>query len=195
MADGSKHIEASLPGAIFDPYVRWIVWEGIREWWTDSVDEWLECPVMDPYPHSSNGAIPPSPSPFIPEVISKGATAVFQAALPDSVFGYLAGVLALPSPETDNLRAKSLQLAASAQPFPACPFTWSKPIHAINCDVAWPKEYTGEPGQPLIELDTDQYLGRISREKTIEHLLAMGGLRLAKVLNEIYGEKGVYRSY
>lgn len=193
----SKHIEASLPGAIFDPYVRWIVWEGIREWWADAVDEWIACPAADPYPHSSIAAIPASPlSGYIPEVVSKGASAVFQATLPGSVYGYLAGVLSLPSAETDNLNAKSLEIAAGAAAnFPACPFTWSKPIHHLNCDVAWPAEYTGEPGQPLIELDTDEYLGRIGREKTIEHLLAMGGLRLAKVLNEIYGEKGVYRGY
>lgn len=137
---------------------------------------------------------------YIPESISKGASAVFQATLPDSIYGFIAGVLSLPSAETDNLRAKSLELAAGVstldgKPFPACPFTWAKPIHAINCDVAWPKEYTGEPNQPLIELDTDEYLGRIGREKTIEHLLAIGGLRLAKVINEIYGEKGVYREY
>lgn len=72
--------------------------------------------------------------------------------------------------------------------FPVCPYTWAEPLHEINCDLAWPAEYTGIHTDPLIELDTDQYLGRLSREKTVEKLLAMAGLRLAKVINEALGE-------
>ena len=80
---------------------------------------------------------------------------------------------------------------------PACPYTWASEIHGMNCDLIWPKEYLG-PGHPLIELDTDQYTGRISRENTMEKLLAMGGLRLAKIVNEILGdegEKGLFMGY
>jgi hypothetical protein len=80
---------------------------------------------------------------------------------------------------------------------PACPYTWASEIHGMNCDLIWPKEYEG-PGHPLIELDTDQYVGRIKRENTMERLLAMGGLRLAKIVNEILGdetEKGLYMGY
>ena len=56
--------------------------------------------------------------------------------------------------------------------------------------MAWPVEYTGIHDDPLIELDTDNYLGRIGREKTVEKLLAMAGLRLAKVINEALGYSG-----
>ncbi len=62
-------------------------------------------------------------------------------------------------------------------------------MHDINCALAWPAEYNGSH-DALIELDTDAYLGRIGREKTVEKLLAMAGLRLAKVVNEALGEAG-----
>jgi hypothetical protein len=80
---------------------------------------------------------------------------------------------------------------------PACPYTWAKEIHGLNCDFIWPKDYEG-PHHPLIELDTDQYTGKIRRENLMEKLLAMAGLRLAKTLNEILGdegEQGLYLGY
>ena len=101
----------------------------------------------------------------------------------------------IPLDETANFQAQMLALtpealAASGEnlTFPACPYTWAAPLQKINCDLAWPKEYSGVHGAPLIELDTDEYLGRIGREKTVEKLLAMAGLRLAKVINEALGE-------
>ena len=41
----------------------------------------------------------------------------------------------------------------------------------------------------MIELDTDQYTGKISRENLMERLLAMAGLRLAKIVNEILADE------
>ncbi|KAG8710368.1 hypothetical protein FRC09_000171, partial [Ceratobasidium sp. 395] len=41
----------------------------------------------------------------------------------------------------------------------------------------------------LIELDTPEYAGRIRRDKVIEKLMALGGLRLAAVLNELLGSE------
>lgn len=82
--------------------------------------------------------------------------------------------------------------------FPACPYTWAKPLHEFNCEIIWPKEYTGVHGAPLIELDTDEYLGEIKRRHMLEKLLAMAGLRLAKVVNEALGfggEGGLYFTY
>jgi hypothetical protein len=41
----SGQVENALTGSIYDPYVRWIVWEGIRNWWRDDLDEWVSCPL------------------------------------------------------------------------------------------------------------------------------------------------------
>ena len=77
-----------------------------------------------------------------------------------------------------------IAMSGSNDTFPACPYTWAKQLHPLNCEVVWPKEYTGDHKTPMIELDTDKYVGRLRREKTMEKLLAMAGLRLAKVVNE-----------
>lgn len=202
----SKQIEDNLPGAIFDSYVRWIVWEGIREWWADDLDEWLACPADgDPYPHSSLGSYPAD---FKTQAtasrgsVLEGALDIAHAALdvlPDMLHGLVAPFVPAPAKLTQGFNQKLLAntpaiLSATGSEFkqPACPYTWAKAIHGLNCDVCWPTEYTGSG--PLIELDTDRYLGHIGREKIMEKLLAMGGLRLAKVLNEVFGDANVTTS-
>ncbi|OCF40341.1 nuclease I [Kwoniella heveanensis CBS 569] len=187
----SKQIEDALLGTIFDPYVRFIVWEGIRLWWQSDLEEWLECPASgDPFPHSSHTNIPASTSAVWKDYF-RTASSLALSLLPGSLGAAAEIKYAIPTKETEGLEDQALALHPTAltakgvnMTFPACPYTWAKPIHGIACDVAWPEEYTGRPGEPLIELDTDKYLGRIGREKVIEKLLAMGGLRLAKVLNE-----------
>ncbi|GMK59171.1 hypothetical protein CspeluHIS016_0701860 [Cutaneotrichosporon spelunceum] len=199
----SKQIESALPGAIFDPYVRWIVWEGIREWWRDDLESWLECPVDgDPYPHSLYGA-PPSPHRGVASSLFHGVGNL--AAHAAEYLGPLSWVGDYIPTDGDHTGNRDALLAKTPQALktkggkltgPACPYTWSKPIHAVNCAHAWPKEYNGTG--PLIELDTPEYLGRIGEDKVIEALLAKGGLRLAKILNEILsgGEHtGLYVNY
>lgn len=210
-----KQVESALLGAIFDPYVRFIVWEGLREWWKTDLESWLACPADgDPFPHSSIVPVPPSAPAFADTF--KGVTSFVMGLLPSSFATALSLAYPIPLAETENLQAGLLanhplnrrleRQSQSAQSdefaralgIPACPYTWSKPIHELNCDVVWPKEYKGNSG-PLIELDTPEYLGRITQDKTVEKLLAMGGLRLASIVNTILGrdeeEKGLYFSY
>ena len=88
------------------------------------------------------------------------------------------------------------QVQTTAAALPICPFTWSKGMHGINCEYAWPKEYTGNHGEPLIELDTDAYVGKLKQDKVVERVLAMGGIRLAHILNfALGGQGGVYVDY
>lgn len=205
----SKQIESSLPGAIFDPYVRFIVWEGIRQWWPSAIPSWLSCPAEgDPYPHSSNSPIPPS-HPRLNQLKALTAPLLFPllSYLPGSISSLAAAALP-PTLQPDAEGFPTLLLGntpekLSAQglkhDFPACPYTWAKDMHDLNCEIVWPKAYTGEHGQPLIELDTDAYLGEIGRKKIVERMLAMAGLRLAKIVNEALGKdegiKGVYLNY
>lgn len=210
MANVSKQIESALLGAIFDPYVRFIVWEGLREWWRDDLATWLTCPIGgDPYPHSSiDASIPPSAPGFTAHLAK--ASSFLLSLFPSSVTAALSIAYPIPLKETENVAAGLLanhplarrpgprQGAENAPFIPACPYTWSKPIHQLNCDVVWPRNYTGDHGVPLIELDTPAYVGRIKEEKTVEKLLAMGGLRLASILNTVLGaegEQGLYLAY
>ena len=44
----ARQIEDNLRGAIYDPYIRLILWEGVRKWWRSSLPAWLTCsPALD----------------------------------------------------------------------------------------------------------------------------------------------------
>jgi hypothetical protein len=107
---------------------------------------------------------------------------------------YLSLTYPIPLKETEDFpnrllasHPEVLKAQGKNMTFPACPYTWAAQIQDLNCQVAWPKEYTGDRSDPRIELDTDEYMGKLGREKTVEKLLAMAGLRLAKVVNEALG--------
>lgn len=40
----SPQVEAALRGAIYDPYIRSIVWEGLFHAWKDDLYQWISCP-------------------------------------------------------------------------------------------------------------------------------------------------------
>jgi hypothetical protein len=61
-----------------------------------------------------------------------------------------------------------------------CPYYWAKPIHQINCDIAWPLDLDDSGAY---DLDTPEYAGEIGKQMIIERLLAQGGVRLAGILN------------
>jgi len=70
-----------------------------------------------------------------------------------------------------------------------CPWGWATPIHKLTCKWIWPKEV--DEGKPLVQLDADWYGGRITREWVVERFLAMGGLRLAAILNSVFAPSHV----
>lgn len=157
------------------------------------------CPVDgDPYPHSSLTDIPASEA-WLNTL--KGYTSSALAYLPLSLGTYLAETLPLQAvngfrDQLLSIHPSQIGTKSDKAILPACPYTWSKPIAKLNCDIAWPAGYTGAQGEALIELDTDAYLGRLGREKTMEKLLAMGGIRLAHLMNvALSGKDGVYLQY
>jgi hypothetical protein len=42
----SPEVENALRGAIYDPYIRSIVWEGLIHSWKDELEEWISCPSL-----------------------------------------------------------------------------------------------------------------------------------------------------
>lgn len=173
------------------------MWEGIKDWWKNDIESWLACPEDgDPYPHSELTGIPPSRKPSLLGEYANTAAGY----LPHPFQSVIAPLLPLTSQERHDIRAKLLAnhptvLAAAGLKFnePACPYTWAKAIHGVNCEYAWPVGYN--ESAPRIELDTPEYLGKIGDAKLVESLLAKGGLRLAKVLNEALGGKNLDSLY
>ncbi|KAF9778029.1 S1/P1 nuclease [Thelephora terrestris] len=77
-----------------------------------------------------------------------------------------------------------------------CPWHWASPLHELVCEWVWPKQLDEPPYNenlgPLLQLDTDEYAGKITREWVVEELFAKGGLRLAMILNFIFAPQQDY---
>ncbi|KAI0258999.1 phospholipase C/P1 nuclease domain-containing protein [Gloeopeniophorella convolvens] len=170
-------VEASLRGAIYDPFVRRVIWEGLgvgtgKARWETEAESWLDCPAA----HD----------------VSTPAEGLLQKVL--------SWVPRKPIPRRGPPQTSDSDVL--------CPYAWAAPLHALNCDLVWPAaiddpEYgardagrvddvgcAGAAGSPArgkyLELDTPEYAGRIQREWVLERLLAMGGVRLAGILNGIF---------
>ncbi|KAG8681058.1 hypothetical protein FRC09_017782 [Ceratobasidium sp. 395] len=91
------------------------------------------------------------------------------------------------------------QVAIRRPPFddpsdlPVCPYHWSKASQQLLCDFLWRPEFkdTDEDkhARAEIDLETPEYAGHIRDIKLIEKQLALGGFRLAAVLNAIFGSE------
>jgi len=175
----SRRIESALQGAIYDSYVRFIVWEGVLGWWKSEWLSWSSCP--------------PSSSPFdgLLDDDDDGSHIHYEPTHDHQQIP-----LALSSPPPSTTRRETLA------ELPVCPLHWARPIHALNCNgtLIWPR-FLSEvpphnsptpptPAPELIELDTPAYAGRVRKELVIEKLLAMAGVRLAAVLNELLDPEG-----
>jgi hypothetical protein len=156
-------IEGALRGAIYDPYIRRILWEGTLNKWADEIDGWLSC---------------------TPESSIIAAESTWQKVL--SVFS--------------NFSLQSRKRGVEIYPDGdfVCPYFWSQPLSALNCDIVWPKQLTlkesGEDESNLdmaaLELDTPEYAGVIEKRMLLEKLLAQGGIRLAGLLNYLFADQG-----
>ncbi|GAA6013247.1 hypothetical protein JCM10207_000831 [Rhodosporidiobolus poonsookiae] len=57
----SPQIESALNGAIYDPYIRLLLWEGVRSWYRASLPEWLDCGAFSSPSLSSSSLLPADP--------------------------------------------------------------------------------------------------------------------------------------
>ncbi|KAF5337655.1 hypothetical protein D9758_012999 [Tetrapyrgos nigripes] len=200
-------VEYNLRGAIYDSWIRRIMWEGILGEWKDEVSSWLTCPVPETQVTAeSQPMVPASTSTF-------GYT--WNSII--SLWNYLStSVSASFSPTiTEVSDTESL-----------CPQHWAQPIHKLNCDLVWPAALDEPPYiqaqghgyghdddhawlSPEDELamfdnsgrfvgtgDNDQvdttsgreYTGVIADQRILEKLMAQGGIRLAGVLNSLFAD-------
>ncbi|KAL0958049.1 hypothetical protein HGRIS_000226 [Hohenbuehelia grisea] len=120
----SRKIEYNLRGTIYDAYVRRIMWEGILGRWRDDVDDWLSCPV--PQEDASLGL--------------KLSERIFSAWSQFSGFNPVSAWRVLfHTPATEEGAAAEFDDAY------LCPYSWSKPIHALNCAIVWPQALDEPP--------------------------------------------------
>ncbi|KXN85583.1 Endonuclease 2 [Leucoagaricus sp. SymC.cos] len=193
---GFERVEKNLREAIYDPFVRRIVWEGIEGKWADDLEAWIGCPTGE-------------------------EQAEREEAGEQSVWATL-GDFFLPGWFT----RRSANVPSTDTKF-ICPYHWAKPIHALNCELIWPKDLDSDDlasravssgprrprckrfphphlngfdveneeleanevdGEPPYELDNPSYTKPIEERMLLEQFLAQGGIRLAAILNYIFGD-------
>jgi len=175
-------LESSLRGAIYDPYVRRIYWEGLGKdqqsgRWGSEVDSWLSCPPAPEFEFTPMQLELEQPQ----QVLMGAATAPRKKPKKG-------GSGPPTTSDSDTL----------------CPYAWAEPIQALNCGVVWPAElddpqfathaddeeddaFAGRaPRKEYLELDTPEYSGQIEKDWLVEKLLMQGGVRLAGILNAIF---------
>jgi len=165
------HIEAALRGKAYDPLIRQIMAEGIYDRFNSSISDWISCP--SPESSWTSRSYPPSEK-------------FQQLPLRSSVH---------TSTPSDSTRNSKLRTPPAGLPptddSVVCPYAWSAPLHELNCDLIWPAALDDPQfwaQNTYYELDTPEYMGRIRDEWVIQKLLAMGGIRLAAVLNYLYAD-------
>lgn len=161
-------LESSFRGAIYDPYIRRIVWEGmgsghIAGRWDSESGSWNSCPA----PRVSESAV-------------------------DAEWAPPQEVLAAPRKPTPGPGRGPPETSDSDI---LCPYAWGAPIHKLNCEIVWPAELDEPetegraPRRDYLELDTPKYAGSIEKKWIVEKLLAQAGVRLAGILNRIFSQQ------
>ncbi|KAE9407052.1 phospholipase C/P1 nuclease [Gymnopus androsaceus JB14] len=165
-------LERNLRGAIYDGFIRQIMWEGILHDWKDQVPEWLACP-----------------------------SELETQSEPSFLEGYPYPLASVYTHLTQLWRYIS-STSAPTDDSTVCPHFWAQPIHAMNCDFIWPKALDEPPyghlqsydsikprsKSPYLELDTPAYSGYISENRILEKLMAQAGIRLAGILNWLFAD-------
>ncbi|KAG8724989.1 hypothetical protein FRC09_010737, partial [Ceratobasidium sp. 395] len=132
----NRQIERWLHGAIYDPYIRWVLLEGIYGWWSDEIEEWSTCPQLGSVGRSS--PVPVSPNSF------GGLVEPSEDSLADLIGTTQPGQSVLSKTQ------KSSPPFEDPTDVPVCPYHWAAPIHQLNCDFIWPANLTSphDPEHP-----------------------------------------------
>ena len=186
-------LESALRGAIYDPYVRRIIWEGIGAGrgtarWEDEADSWLACPgsSLSSYDPQLVLAAPRRP----PRRADEGPP---QTSDSDQLCPY---AWAVPVQQLNCDVVWSADVDLSARDDNDAETHHPRAHHCGSASAedemrAWLGKGKGKGNLP--ELDTPEYAGRIASDWVIEKLLAQGGVRLAGILNGLFSPQSGLR--
>ncbi|KAJ8502243.1 hypothetical protein ONZ51_g109 [Trametes cubensis] len=199
-------VEPHLRGAIYDPYIRRIMHEGLSVGgkFDPESDAWSDCPAPAAALESATDSLGAKGTvAYALSLLGLGDSARMEALLDLDFYGAL-GLTTRPGTENEWDDES------------VCPYAWARPIHdaelrpdspCLPYDVVDFLDMTildgeesaqkgegahaqgGRPRHPeLLELDTPAYAGRLARGWVVERLLAMAGVRLAGVLTDIFAD-------
>ncbi|KZP17530.1 phospholipase C/P1 nuclease, partial [Athelia psychrophila] len=141
-------IEFNLRGAIYDPYVRRVMWEGIMGRWKGEVQQWLLCPSPEPaFPAAGNG-------------------------------GMLQTVMGMFRRNRNPINVMNCDFifpkALDERPYRAR-YHDADHLGHDRCSKTEHEDEARAADVPYLELDTPEYAGRIKDEFVIEKLIVQGG--------------------
>lgn len=158
------------------------MYEGVFDRFKDEIHDWTKCP-----PVKESTSTRPSSR------IMRDARVLTYAPEPFSTFQIpiLHSLWSMLGSEP-SVASSPLEIPSTDDEI-ICPYAWSKPNHQLNCDIIWPpaldeEGYDSRRPNDLLELDTPEYVGKIKKEFIVERMLAMGGIRLAAILNYLYAD-------
>ncbi|KAF9445688.1 phospholipase C/P1 nuclease [Macrolepiota fuliginosa MF-IS2] len=182
---GFEQVERNLKGAIYDPLIRRIIWEGVEGRWAEEVMDWVTCPGV----YKKEG--------------EEERITVWRVLRDFFLPGWFTDEAQAPRTDTDFICPyswakpihllnceliwpKELETGGSAKPRNA---RCKKYPHSDSFDEEEDNGLKGEEvGEPPYELDNPKYMGDIEKRMLLEQFLAQGGLRLAAALNYIFGD-------
>lgn len=144
------------------------MYEGILDRYKPDLDAWLACPSVD----SPTRLYPPT------ELMNQLALTPSRNRLSEFFYALLT-----PKKPTKDVPPTDDNII--------CPYAWAQPMHQLNCEIIWPLELDDPEREGYLELDTPEYTGKIREEWIVEKQLAMGGIRLAAILNYLFARDEV----
>ncbi|KAG8979319.1 hypothetical protein FRB93_010138 [Tulasnella sp. JGI-2019a] len=166
-----KRIENALRGTIYDPYVRFIVKEGLLGWWKNEYPSWSLCPAE------------PASSPTYAR--SHASQKFFRATNTTGLITPISDDPDLPVCPyhwAEPLHKLNCEIVFPPELDTPDPNKRSWLTKASSGLIT----LASNPRPEYLELDTPKYAGYIRDHKILEKLLAQAGVRLAAVLNDIF---------
>ncbi|GAA5832034.1 hypothetical protein JCM11251_002795 [Rhodosporidiobolus azoricus] len=160
----SQQIERALTGRIYDPYIRLLLWEGVRSWYRSSLSEWMDCSATGPFSTSSASSTVIKHTPKVEDE--------------DAPF--------IPTAAKGQLTFSSTEKTSKVEDI-ACPIRWATETHRVTCELGFPEGYDEHGALREIGGESEFWRG-LKADHSLARLLLQGGLRLAAVLNTVLAE-------
>jgi len=199
LPSGFERVEQSLNGAIYDPFVRKIVWEGVEQKWAEDLDQWIACPtVIEETVWSALHRF------FLPGWITEKKTVDVSTTDTEFICPYhwAKPIHALNCEfiwPKELSASDSLGHSATSRPRRTRCTRFPHPRFRLEGDNDSPYELDDLPYElddppyelddPPYELDNPKYTKPIEQRMLLEQFLAQGGVRLAAVLNYIFTDQ------
>ncbi|BGP57723.1 hypothetical protein JCM8202v2_005370 [Rhodotorula sphaerocarpa] len=177
----SQQIEDALTGRIYDPYVRLLLWEGVRSWWRDALPTWLSCALAG-FKQGDDATVPSSTRSDAQLAFLDPGAGGTQRRTGDGD-----GDVICPFVWASETHRTTCALGFPAN-YDDDHYSVSTTDSAIESD-----EGDGSNGfGRLLEVGGQSpFYRKIRDTKAVERLLVQGGLRLAATLNTIFAPVAV----